>query len=195
MQDQKAGILNAIERIATPKMASVITKHVIDDGVNEVTLDSLMKLEGVSQSAADRVVAALELHKTLAIVTVRKQREKKPTVADRYKADTPVEERNVMASKVAALRINEEGSKPIAWRKIRETLGLKNEEFHKVIRVSDAWKQVVIARIIHLKAQEGGWEYNGKLEVLTGIEGFSEADLEIAVEAEEHTVVQALPAA
>ena len=68
------------------------------------------------------------------------------------------------------MRINATGSKPLAWRRIREKLGLKNEQFHKVVRLSEGYREAVINRITHLKQQEGGWEYNGKLDVLTGID-------------------------
>ena len=71
--------------------------------------------------------------------------------------------------KVVELRINEEGSKT-AWKKIRKELGLEEDEFHKVIRPSEGYRNAVIDRIKSLKSAEGGWEYNGKLSVLTGIE-------------------------
>ena len=72
--------------------------------------------------------------------------------------------------KVVQLRINATGSRPLAWRKIREKLGLGNDQFHKGIRLSEGYREAVIDRIKSLKAQEGGWEYSGKLEFLTGIE-------------------------
>lgn len=188
MSDQKVGILNALNVISTPKMAEQITEHVVAVGVNEVSQESLMAIDGVTEAAAIRVVAALDLHKTLSTIKVRKQREKKPSVAERYQANTSEDERADMAVKVAELRINEEGTKPLAWRTIREHLGLKNEEFHKVIRLSDTWKEVVIQRIKHLKEQEGGWEYNGKIEVLTGIEGFDMSEVDNYVEQQEEVV-------
>ena len=80
------------------------------------------------------------------------------------------ETRDELAVKVAELRINATGSKPLAWKRIREKLGLKNDEFHKVIRLSEGYRTAVIERIKSLKASEEGWEYSGKLEVLTGIE-------------------------
>lgn len=92
------------------------------------------------------------------------------TIAERYVADTTEADRDEVARKVAELRINTTGSRPLAWRKIRERLGLHNDHFHKVIRVSDGYRKAVIDRIKSLRAQEDGWEYSGNLERLTGIE-------------------------
>lgn len=92
------------------------------------------------------------------------------STAIRFVVETTEGARNEIAVKVVELRINEEGSKPIAWKKIREKLGLKEDPFHKVIRPSEGYRTAVIERIKSLKSTEGGWEYNGKLSVLTGIE-------------------------
>ena len=92
------------------------------------------------------------------------------TIAERYVAGTTEADRDEVARKVVELRINATGSRPLAWRKIRERLGLHNDHFHKVIRVSDGYRKAVIDRIKSLRAQEGGWEYSGNLERLTGIE-------------------------
>lgn len=100
----------------------------------------------------------------------RKARKKKPSIAERYAAETTEEERNELAVKVAELRINEEGTKPLAWREIREELGLKNDEFHQVIRPSAGYREAVVNRIKNLKARDKGWEYSGNIDVLTGIE-------------------------
>ena len=92
------------------------------------------------------------------------------STAIRFVVETTEGARNEIAVKVVELRINEEGSKPIAWKNIREKLGLKEDQFHKVIRPSEGYRTAVIERIKSLKSTEGGWEYNGKLSVLTGIE-------------------------
>lgn len=173
MSDQKTGILNAIEKVATVKAAEVITDHIVEVGADKVSLESLQELDGVSETAATRVIAALQLHTELSAVGTRKQREKKPSVAERYVEETSGEERNKLAIQVAELRINAEGKRPRAWRSIREELGLKNEQFHKVIRLSDGWKQAVANRINALLEQEGGWTYSGKLDVLTGIDNIT----------------------
>ena len=102
-------------------------------------------------------------------VTENQGKEKKLSIADRFRANTTEKDRNEIAARVVELRINEEGSKP-AWKKIRKELGLKEDEFHKVIRPSEGYREAVIERIKKLRAQDGGWEYSGKLEVLTGIE-------------------------
>ena len=90
--------------------------------------------------------------------------------AIKFIVETTEDTRNEIAVKVVELRINEEGSRPIAWKKIREELGLHNDHFHKVIRLSEGYREAVIERIKKLRAQDGGWEYSGKLEVLTGVE-------------------------
>ena len=92
------------------------------------------------------------------------------STAIRFVVETTEETRNEIAVKVVELRINEEGSRPIAWRRIREELDLHNDHFHDVIRHSEGYRNAVIERVKSLKSAEGGWEYNGKLSVLTGIE-------------------------
>ena len=103
--------------------------------------------------------------------STRKAHEKKPSVEERYVAATTVEERNAIAERIVEMRINATGSKRLSWHSIRDALGIKNAEFHQVIRLSDGYREAVVARIASLRSAEGGWEYNGKLEVLTGIEG------------------------
>ena len=127
-----------------------------------------------SQTQPEQSTAVVE---EVAKSTKTKSRKKKPSIAERYVAETTVEHRDGIAAKVVELRINATGSKPLAWREIREKLGLHNDQFHKVIRPSEGYRKAVIQRIKSLKAQEDGWKYNGKLEVLTGIE-LTEKDLE-----------------
>ena len=107
----------------------------------------------------------------------RKKLEPKPSIADRYVAETTEEDRDKLAVQIAALRINAMGSKPLAWKAIRAEFGLKNDQFHKVIRHSAGYRKAVIDRIKSLKAQEDGWEYSGKLDYLTGIDDISEDEL------------------
>ena len=109
-------------------------------------------------------------------VTENQGKKKKLSIADRFIAETTEGTRNEIAVKVVELRINKEGSRPIAWKKIREELGLHNDHFHHVIRHSEGYREAVIERIKKLRAQDGGWEYSGKLDVLTGIE-LTEEDL------------------
>lgn len=200
MQDQKAGILNAMNTIATKNTAQIITDHIVEVGVEAVTTESVSGLADVSEATATRVIAALELHKTLASVKVRKQREKKPSIAERYVTDTSEETRDDMAIRVAVLRINAEGSRPTSWRNIREELGLKLDQFHQVIRKSDGWVRAVCGRIAQLKLDNPEWSYNGKLDVLTGIDGFEMSIVQGFIdkvkaerEAEEVTQVEDIP--
>ena len=168
-ETQRAGIINAISKVANQKVAPVIVEILeASDTLESVTAETLIE-KGVSKTASESVVAAIELHTTLASVSTRKAREKKPSVAETFKANKSADDIARLARQVAEKRINAEGTKPTAWRKIRESLGLKNDEFHGVIRKSEIWRDAVLARISSLKAQEGGWEYSGKLEVLTGI--------------------------
>jgi chromosome segregation ATPase len=102
--------------------------------------------------------------------TKTKSRKKKPSIAERYIPETTETDRDSVAAKVVEMRINSSGSKPMSWRRIREKLGLKNDQFRKVIRLSERYRKAVIQRIKKLRAQDGGWEYSGKLDVLTGIE-------------------------
>ena len=92
-------------------------------------------------------------------------------------SETTDADHNNVAVKVVELRINATGSKPMAWRKIREKLGLKNNEFHKDIRLSAGYRKAVITRIKRLKAREEGWEYSGDLSRLTGIDDITEEEL------------------
>ncbi len=96
------------------------------------------------------------------------------SIAERYVTETTEEYRNSLAVQIAEMRINATGSRPIAWEKIREEFGLHNDQFYEVIRLSKGYRDAVIARIKTLKAQEGGWEYNGKLGRLTGIDNIED---------------------
>ena len=77
------------------------------------------------------------------------------------------EKRVEIGRKVAALRINAEGSSGVAWWKIREKLNIGNNEFHKWIRPEDHFKEAVVKRI---ESFEGGWECHVDLERLCGFE-------------------------
>ena len=167
MKDQKQGIINAIGKIATPNVAADITDHMIEVGLEKVSVDSLSELKGVSKTAAERVVGAIEVHNELEKTSRRRVSEPKPSLAEKYKADNSLEDRVEVGRKVAELRINATGSKPLAWRDIRQKLNLKNDEFHKVVRLEDHFKESVVQRI---ESFQGGWEYKGKLHVLLGFE-------------------------
>ena len=104
----------------------------------------------------------------------RKKAKPRSSIAERYVTETTEDDRNSLAVQIAEMRINATGSRPIAWKKIREQFGLKNDQFHKVIRESKGYRDAVIARIKTLKAQDGGWKYNGKLGRLTGIDNIED---------------------
>ena len=73
--------------------------------------------------------------------------------------------------KVAELRIDATGSKPLAWYIIREQLGLTRNEFHEGIRPEDHFKESVVERI---ESFESGWESNRNLERLLGFKPVGE---------------------
>ena len=143
----------------------------------EQSTEMVEKDSGVSDEIAETDHAIKPRRANAKVTDKTKYRKKKHSIAERYVAETTVEDRDGIAAKVVELRINATGSKPLAWKKIREKLGLQNAQFHEVIRHSEGYRKAVIQRIKSLKAQEGGWEYNGKLEVLTGIE-LTEKELE-----------------
>lgn len=98
------------------------------------------------------------------------------TVTQRFSPETSVDEIRKISDMMVELRIADDGSRPLSWKNCRAELNLRNDEFHKVIRLSPQYRAAVIARINKLRAREEGWEYRGKLEVLTGIE-ISEEEL------------------
>ena len=102
--------------------------------------------------------------------STRKSSEPKKSAADKFREATSLDERKEIGRQVAEFRINASGSKP-SWRSIRTKLGLKNDEFHKVIRDEDHYKESCVARI---ESFADGWEYNGKIEVLLGFEPVGE---------------------
>lgn len=165
MKDQRDGIINAMNVITTPKMSEPIADHLIEVGLEKVSIESLSGIEGVSKTAAERVIAAIDLHNELSKSTARKTTVAKPSTIEKFKSNNSLEDRVEIGREVAELRINAQGSKPWAWRRIREKLGLKNDEFHKVVRVEDHYKESCVKRI---ESFVDGWEYTGKLDVLLG---------------------------
>ncbi len=123
-----------------------------------------------SQTQSEQSTEVVETDSAVSQATKGKAQEKKPSIAERYTSETTEADRDEVAAKVVELRINAAGSKGMSWRRIREKLGLKNDQFHKVIRHSPGYRKAVIDRIQKLRARPEGWEYSGKLEFLTGIE-------------------------
>ena len=143
-----------------PKVAEPITDHMIEVGLEAVTVESLTGIKDVSESAAKRVVGAIEIHNELSKTSARKTSE----------ANT-LDDRVEIGRQVAELRINAAGSKSMSWARIRAKLDLKNDEFHKVVRLESHFHESVVERI---ESFEDGWEYNGKLDVLLGFEPVGE---------------------
>ena len=151
----------------------ILRENNISIDLEEITVESLTEsAEGISETTAGEFVTVLEPHGVLS-----QAREPRMSIADRYVTETTESDRDKLAVQIAALRINATGSKPLAWKTIRAEFGLKNDQFHKVIRHSAGYRKAVIDRIKSLKAQEGGWEYSGKLDYLTGIDDISEDEL------------------
>lgn len=101
----------------------------------------------------------------------RKSSEPKLSTADKFRETKSLEERVEIGRQVAELRINATGSKGLSWKKIREKLGLKNDEFHEVVRLENHFQESCVERIESFK---DGWEYGGKLEVLLGFDPVGE---------------------
>ena len=153
----KKNLAGTKQRLEKPEAAQADYKKRL-----EVMLEELKDTKEESRAPEESLTAAEEHLLT--------------SVAKRYIAETTEEDRNGVARQVAELRINASGSRPLRWPSIREKLGLKNDEFHKVIRPSKGYRTAVIDRIKSLKGSGKGWEYSGKLEFLTGID-ISESDL------------------
>ena len=153
--------------------AFVLRENNISTELEEITVEPLTEsVEGIYETAASEFVTVLEPQGA-----VSKVREPRLSIANRYVAETTEADRDKLAVQIAALRINATGSRPLAWKDIRAEFGLKYDQFHKVIRLSLGYRKAVIDRIKSLKAQEGGWEYSGKLDNLTGIDDISEDEL------------------
>ena len=154
-----------------PKVAEPITDHMIEVGLEAVTVESLTGIKEFSESAAKRVVGAIEIHNELSKTSARKTSEPKPSTAEKFREANTLDDRVEIGCQVAELRINAAGSKPMSWARIRAKLDLKNDEFHKVVRLESHFHESVVERI---ESFEDGWEYNGKLEVLLGFEPVGE---------------------
>ena len=88
-----------------------------------------------------------------------------PSTEETSRAVNTLEDPVEIGRKVAELRINPEGAEGMAWRKIREQLGLTRNQFHKGIRSKHHFKESVVERIESFK---GGWECHVNLERLCG---------------------------
>ena len=112
-----------------------------------------------------------ELERSRGRKRATRRKSPKPSTTEKFHKANTLEDRVGIGRKVAELRINSAGSKLMSWRRIRDKLGLKNDEFHKVIRLEDHFHKSVVKRI---ESFEDGWEYNGKLDYLLGFEPVGE---------------------
>lgn len=80
------------------------------------------------------------------------------------------EERIELANKVAELRLDPDATRAMTWKKIckHEEVMLKRDEFHKIIKVSDYYKEAVLERLN--KLIDEGWVYKGSLKRLCGFD-------------------------
>jgi hypothetical protein len=128
------------------------------------------RLQAVESESAERIKTLTEQLRTAEAEKTESEEHLK-NLRRQPKTSKTLEDRVEIGRKVAELRINAVGSKPLAWKKIREKLGLKNDEFHKGIRLEDHFKESVVERI---ESFDNGWEYDGNLEVLLGFEPVGE---------------------
>ena len=78
------------------------------------------------------------------------------------------EEQVEIAKRVAELRLNPDASKKMSWKNIREEALLTSDEFHRNIRISDYYKEIMLERLGNLIDE--GWVYNGCLNILCGFD-------------------------
>ena len=146
----------------------------------EITAEEIagikVKFEGktlnLNLKQAVRVEAALSLMGMFeAAAPVRKrpevQRSKNRKPA-RYHRETSSEEMLRISRLVVEWRIADTGQRSLSWRDIRGELGgLDEKELREVICASSEYRQAVRERINFLQSRPEGWEYVGKLSVLT----------------------------
>ena len=140
--------------------------------IAKITVKVKGKTLNLSMKQAVRVEAALSLIGIFESATpVRKrpevQRSKNRNQA-RYHKDTPAAELLRISRLVVEWRIADTGQRSLSWRDIRGELGgLDEKELREVICASPQYRQAVRERIQFLQSRPEGWEYVGKLSVLT----------------------------
>ena len=163
-----------LETISTRLKIAVAGKTVAEERLSDIsnrleeTEVEKTELEKRLKTLSDRLK---DVEKENAAYQKRVETIPKPKTAEKFREANGLEDRKEIGRQVAKLRINAAGSKPMSWRRIREKLGLKSNEFHKVIRLEDHFKESVVERI---ESFEKGWECSGKLEVLLGFEPVGE---------------------
>ena len=85
-----------------------------------------------------------------------------------YSKNTPSEEMLRISRLVVEWRIADTGQRSLSWKDVCAELGgLDEKELREVICTSPEYRQAVRERINFLQSRPEGWEYVGKLSVLT----------------------------
>ena len=129
---------------------------------------TLRQLEGTKEGENEQAEAT----QTSESGAEEKKKAPKPRVTfrEKFAESTPEEKRIELANKVAELRLDPDATRAMAWRKIckHEDVILKRDEFHKIIKVSDYYKEAVLERLA--KLIDEGWVYKGSLKGLCGFD-------------------------
>lgn len=140
------------------------------------------KTLSLSLKQAVRVEAALSFAGIFESATpVRKRPEVKRSTNKkqaRYSKDTPASEMLRISRLVVEWRIADTGQRSLSWKDIRGELGgLDEKELREVICASPQYRQAVRERIQFLQSRPEGWEYVGKLSVLTRLDVDTVSDI------------------
>lgn len=185
-REMRDAIIKAVDKVAGLRgMAETIADHLIMEGFKNVTFESLTFLrhrpEGadrdkvVTPAAAKKILAAIEFCQAFI-----REPKRQPKSIRKFLENTTKEEFRDLADKSASMRINYE-TKPPSWRKIREELGLSQNEFHDIIRKSKDYRDIV--EKILKERLDSGWFFEGDLIKLTGID----LDIELSEKNKQNT--------
>ena len=178
-----ADVLGKIKRPDKKREVEIIRENLFADNTEKRLADTEEHLKEVEAENAEykKLLTAITANTLEERVEIRRNTTEihnaLSTIAERFLARTTLEERVEIGRKVAALRINAEGAKGMAWWKIRaelrrtERLHLKQEDLREVIRREDHFKESIVERI---ESFEGGWECQVDLTVLCGFEPIGE---------------------
>ena len=159
-------------------VAEDVADHIIIEGINNVTLESLMSIKvnikkgerfrSVTEGGAKRILAAINFHRVFQQIDplIVKEKRKRASAAKKFLDETTTDYRNHISVQAASLRIMFEGNKPKSWAKIREKLSIKSKPFHDVIRISDIYRKSV--ETLLGKRINTGWSYEGDIHKLAG---------------------------
>ena len=197
--DQRSDLLHSlavISGVATKgretKVATLLNgvlNGILNEGP-EITAEQIagikVEFEGktlsLSLKQAVRVEAALSFAGIFESATpVRKRPEVKRSTNKkqaRYSKDTPASEMLRISRLVVEWRIADTGQRSLSWKDIRGELGgLDEKELREVICASPEYRQAVRERIQFLQSRPEGWEYVGKLSVLTRLDVDTVSDI------------------